>query len=776
MKRILLTLLGLAMALGVLATLLPSRQAAAPAQVQLKARLAKVGKPSVDHGRFEALKKTFAKPQDVTAACLSCHNGRHTEVMASSHWAWERTEYVAGKGLRSVGKKNVLNNFCIGIAGNEQSCNKCHVGYGWGEAGFDFKNPLNIDCLACHDTSHTYQKANGGAGMPEASVDLAKVAQSVGGPQRSNCLACHGFGGGGNNVKHGDLEKALMQPNRQLDVHMAVEGANLQCTACHVTDKHQMAGKMYSISSMNRHRSSCEQCHGETPHGDATLDQHTLKVACQTCHIPTYAKEAPTKLTWDWSTAGRLKDGQPYEEKGPDGTTTYTSLKGSFTWGRDVKPEYAWFNGTASHHLLGDSVTPGQTVKLNELQGSYADPGSKIIPVKVHRAVQPFDPVHRILVQPKTVSTREGDGGYWKAFDWTRAGEEGMKRLGLPFSGRVDFIATEMTWPLNHMVAPKAQTVGCVECHTRTGGRLAKVGGFYLPGRDRHGFLDGIGRLLVMGTLLGVAGHGLLRVLTARRRPAVTHVTGTLREVQVYTGFQRFWHWAQAVLIGLLLATGFEIHGSWTFFGYAGAVRLHNGSALAFLVLIAFAVFWHLTTGQWRQYLPTGQNLRAQAAFYLVGIFRNAPHPTRKTQLSRLNPLQRLVYLGLKVLVIPVLAFSGLLYLFYRYPQASQIVGLRMEGLRAVALVHTFAAFLVVAFLVAHIYLITTGHTLTSNLKAMLTGREALEEEGPASEPVDRSIAGGEGTQDPGAVSPVLPAPPAPMPSPASDRKEGSHA
>src|SRR5512141_1658113 len=118
------------------------------------------------------------------------------------------------------------------------------------------------------------------------------------------------------------------------------------------------------------------------------------------------------------------------------------------------------------------------------------------------------------------------------------------------------------------------------------------------------------------------------------------------------------------------------------------------------LVLVAFAIFWHLTTGEWRQYLPTRENLRAQAEYYLVGIFRAAPHPTHKTALSKLNPLQRLVYLGLKILVIPVIVSSGLLYMFYRYPQRHGIDALNVDGLATIAVLHTAAAFLLVAFLV----------------------------------------------------------------------------
>lgn len=201
----------------------------------------------------------------------------------------------------------------------------------------------------------------------------------------------------------------------------------------------------------------------------------------------------------------------------------------------------------------------------------------------------------------------------------------------------------------------------------------------------------------------------------------------------VYKGFERFWHWTQALLIIFLAITGFEIHSSYELFGFDLAISLHNKAAIAFIVLIVFAIFWHFTTGEWKQYIPTTTNLKAQAEFYVLGIFRNAPHPTKKTLLSKLNPLQRLVYLGLKILIIPVMVISGLFYMFYRYPQSGMIKGINIESLESVALIHTLGAFLLMAFLVVHLYLITTGHTLTSNLKAMITGWEELDEAEEAS-------------------------------------------
>ncbi len=201
------------------------------------------------------------------------------------------------------------------------------------------------------------------------------------------------------------------------------------------------------------------------------------------------------------------------------------------------------------------------------------------------------------------------------------------------------------------------------------------------------------------------------------------------KKVYVYRSFERFWHWLQSILIMFLAFTGFEIHGSYSFFGFREAVKYHSIAAYVLIVLIVFAIFWHFTTGEWKQYIPSFQNIKAQLNYYIFGIFKNAPHPTKKTVLSKLNPLQKLTYLGLKILVIPVSVTTGLLYLLYRYPQRHGIESLNIQSLELIAVIHTLAAFLLVGFLILHFYLLTTGKTPTSNLKAMITGYEELEED-----------------------------------------------
>ena len=199
-----------------------------------------------------------------------------------------------------------------------------------------------------------------------------------------------------------------------------------------------------------------------------------------------------------------------------------------------------------------------------------------------------------------------------------------------------------------------------------------------------------------------------------------------MKKVYIYKSFERFWHWSQTIIILTLIFTGFEIHGATHFIGYESAVNIHNIAGWAFLVLIVFAIFWHITSGEWRQYIPTAKLVMAQFNYYIGGIFKNAPHPTNKTVYNKFNPLQRIIYLGLKILVIPVMVGTGFLYLYFQYPK----FGIEFDSLESIALIHTLGAYFLLAFVGIHVYLTTvTGVKPLSSIEAMVTGWEEMEEE-----------------------------------------------
>ena len=204
-------------------------------------------------------------------------------------------------------------------------------------------------------------------------------------------------------------------------------------------------------------------------------------------------------------------------------------------------------------------------------------------------------------------------------------------------------------------------------------------------------------------------------------------MTKKAKKVMIFKRFERFWHWTQAALIMVLLFSGFEIHGSYRILGFEEAVTLHRAMAWSLVTLWVFAIFWHLTTGEWKQYIPTLEKVDAMVKYYLLGIFIRAPHPFKATVLKKHNPLQRLAYLFLWVVISPMIWATGWAYLFYaKWGDWGLDQYLTLED---VAFFHAVGAFMMLTFLIVHIYLITTGRTVWSHMKAMITGWEEIEPE-----------------------------------------------
>ncbi len=404
--------------------------------------------PQTNHA--DLLKGPFKDGPSVTRACLECHPDAGDQVIHSAHFTWESPAIkLPGRDEPVVlGKKHAMNNFCIGITSNWPPCTACHTGYGWEDDSFDFTNQELIDCLVCHDHSGQYVKSKGG--YPAPDVDLVAVAKSVGPTTRDNCGGCHFRGGGGNAVKHGDLDESLYNPSENIDIHMGKH--NFLCTDCHQTENHNIRGRSISVSADNENQVYCTDCHDQKTHKDERINTHTASVACQTCHIPHAAVKEATKMHWDWSEAGKDLPENPHE---------YLKIKGRFVYEKNIQPDYFWFNGNAKHYVMGDKIDPTQPTLMNEPDGSIKDPNAKIWPFKLHTAKQIYDPVNNYLLVPKTF----GKGGFWTEFDWQKAAELGSEATGLDYSGQFGFTNTVMFWPITHMVASKDKALQCIDCH-----------------------------------------------------------------------------------------------------------------------------------------------------------------------------------------------------------------------------------------------------------------------------------------------------------------------
>ncbi|MBB1126138.1 cytochrome b/b6 domain-containing protein [Thiospirillum jenense] len=205
----------------------------------------------------------------------------------------------------------------------------------------------------------------------------------------------------------------------------------------------------------------------------------------------------------------------------------------------------------------------------------------------------------------------------------------------------------------------------------------------------------------------------------------------------LYARWLRVWHWLNALLFMVLIVSGVSMHfgGSALLMPFNTAVTVHNTAGILLSVTwLGFMIGNAVTTNK-RHYRVTWrglpQRLFAQMRYYGYGIFHNAPHPFHVTADMKLNTLQQLSYLGVMYGLMPILVMSGWAFLFSTFlPDTLFGIG----SVWFVAMIHLTVAYGLALFLLVHSYIITTGDTLTSNLRAMITGWH------PFTPPLERSF------------------------------------
>jgi len=424
-------------------------------------------------------------PYEGTESCLNCHGNIGDDMIDSAHFKWEGlATNLVGFEAEIHGKNDIINNFCVAVPSNEGRCTQCHTGYGYADNTYDFGNPENVDCLVCHDQTGTYSKAPTTAGLPAAGVDLNLVAQSVaengGVPTIDNCIDCHAGAGGGDNVKHGDLSLSLANTTREYDVHMGTDGADFECTACHTVKKnvegeaidHGIGGMPYHSVDEGTLR-SCTDCHGDRfnihvgTDVQRIVETHTT-LACQVCHIPTFARNQSTKTEWYWEDAGQDIDPIPIDPA--TGRATYDKKKGTFVWANNVRPTLRYYDGKWNKVLINenDRYTSLPAV-LAEPVADHTTQGAMIYPFKKMIANQPADANNNTILVPHLFGPNGGPNAFWAKYDWNLALAEGAAYAGQTYTGAYEFVDTIMYLTVNHEIAPGEASLGydgnCVDCH-----------------------------------------------------------------------------------------------------------------------------------------------------------------------------------------------------------------------------------------------------------------------------------------------------------------------
>jgi hypothetical protein len=394
--------------------------------------------------------------------CVACHPQQASDALNSEHLQWR-------------GKWAHVNTYCTSPAPADYACRSCHASTG----KVSNLTVNDVDCLICHQD--TYRRALGPLSVPVVVTDwqgnqktyytpqknasgeyemlprfdlmpagttMTGLAQTVHLPTRATCLGCHAKAGGADGAKRGDLSTASINPSRISDVHLSPQGADLLCQDCHHVSHHQIAGKGIDlrISEGGPPPTCTDGCHDAQPHDSSRLNQHTARVACQTCHIPVFGKDVGTELSRDWT--------QPHWN--PAGCNGQGAWVGEEVRATNVIPQYRFWNGQSFVYDLKDPISPDAdgVYTLARALGSIQD--GKLYPVKVHTSLQPRHNTSGRMVQYDVL---------WNFMTgkYEEAAQRGVAFMGL--SGAYTWVEARAEQLITHGVEPEEYALECAQCH-----------------------------------------------------------------------------------------------------------------------------------------------------------------------------------------------------------------------------------------------------------------------------------------------------------------------
>ncbi|MCB8929406.1 MAG: cytochrome b/b6 domain-containing protein [Ardenticatenaceae bacterium] len=507
----------------------------------------------------------------------------------------------------------------------------------------------------------------------------------------------------------------------------------------------------------------CDDCHSiEVTHNWLPYkERHMDAVSCESCHIGELY--APTLQSVDWTAL--QADGTPlsayrgiegeigepgslitgYEpvllpRENADGSTTLAPHNLISTWfwvyGEPERPvleqdlQAAWFDGDEYANEIVDLFDADGNGRLSTTE-LVLDSDAKVALISKRLADQGLsNPRISGEIQPYSINHNVG-GADWAIRDCaTCHGEESRVSQPLVLANYLPG-GIQPTF-VNDGGSSFNGTLTVTDEGALEYALVTNEAGLYILGHDAVNVVDWIGIILFLGVFAGVIVHGGLRYAALRRQPP-SHPQ--LRELYMYSVYERLWHWLQTVAILLLIVTGLIIHKPDKFgmFSFAYMVQIHNILA-AILVINAFlSLFYHLVSGEIKQYLPRPRGFFDQAIeqslYYLRGIFRNEPHPFEKVPERKLNPLQQVTYFGILNVLLPLQILTGILmWGAQRWPNIAAYLG----GLPGLGPFHTLIAWLFATFIVMHVYLTTTGHTPLAGIKSMMLGWDEVEVHDPA--------------------------------------------
>jgi thiosulfate reductase cytochrome b subunit len=156
---------------------------------------------------------------------------------------------------------------------------------------------------------------------------------------------------------------------------------------------------------------------------------------------------------------------------------------------------------------------------------------------------------------------------------------------------------------------------------------------------------------------------------------------------------------------------------------FSTAVKWHNIAALILCANFIIYIIGNITTGNGKYYKPSGKgllkNLYKQGKYYAYGMFVGEKHPFPVNEKRKFNPLQKVSYLLIMYVGMPLLVLSGIAMFF---PEMVVNRIFNISGFLINDLIHITAGFIISIFMIVHIYTCTLGVKPSTLFKSMITG------------------------------------------------------
>jgi len=191
----------------------------------------------------------------------------------------------------------------------------------------------------------------------------------------------------------------------------------------------------------------------------------------------------------------------------------------------------------------------------------------------------------------------------------------------------------------------------------------------------------------------------------------------------------RIWHWLNALIVIMLIVTGLylRLHGIAALKPQDPVLLWHKVMGVAMIIVILMWFIYNIYRGNLKRHYGIKKKdvkgMFVQARFYLFSIFTGGENPFKPSDDDKYNPLQKIAYDVTMFIFLPAQAVTGLFFMEIP-PLRDYLLSVNLSGI--LGAIHVTFAYLLVLYLIVHLYMATLGKTFFSHTKAMIVGYKEL--------------------------------------------------